>query len=129
MTTTMTVDELRKARQGYVLAGRNAKSKYSARRVEVKGITFHSQREAARWQELMLMNQAGEVSNIRLQVAYPIVVNDVHVCTYIADFVYIETYRGISIEIVEDCKGYQTAVYRMKRKLMKAIYGIDIRES
>ena len=30
--------------------------------------------------------------------------------------------------ITEDVKGVKTAVYQLKKKLMKAIYGIDILE-
>lgn len=42
-----------------------------------------------------------------------------------ADFVYLEHGK----EIVEDTKGMRTQVYVMKRKLMKALYGITILET
>ena len=44
---------------------------------------------------------------------------------YVADFVYVEGGR----EVVEDVKGYRTAEYKRKRRLMKKIYGVDIRET
>ncbi len=48
---------------------------------------------------------------------------------YRADFVYEELRKGVWSEVVEDVKGFLTPMYRLKRKLMKAIYGIDIRET
>ena len=45
--------------------------------------------------------------------------------TYIADFVYHEGKK----EIVEDVKGYQTDVYKLKKRLMWVVHGIEIRET
>ena len=73
------------------------------------------------------MVKAGEIRNLERQVRFPIVVNGVKVCTYIADHVYDE----MAGRVVEDVKSEFTRkdpVYRLKNKLMKACHGIDIRE-
>ena len=44
---------------------------------------------------------------------------------YKADFRYIE--KGETV--VEDVKGMRTPVYNLKRHLMKAVHGIEIRET
>lgn len=49
------------------------------------------------------------------------------VCVYVADFVYLDLFDGK--EIVEDAKGYRTAIYKLKKKLMKAVHSIDIFET
>ncbi len=88
--------------------------------------TFASKREAARYQELRMMECAGEIRDLVCQWRYPLEVNGVHVCFYVADFVYV-TRDGRSV--VEDCKGFRTQVYKLKAKLMFAVYGIKILET
>lgn len=102
-------------------------NKYSAERTEYRGVTYDSKAEAARAAELHLLELAGEVSNVRRQVEFPLVVNGLRVCIYRADFVYHCKQRGR--EIVEDVKGMKTDVYKLKAKLMRACYGIDIVET
>lgn len=101
------------------------RSKYNNRKTVVDGITFDSEWEAERYQELQLLERAGHIVNLRLQVPYVLAINGVKICTYVADFVYLECGE----EIVEDAKGMLTDVYKLKRRLMKAIYGIEIRET
>jgi hypothetical protein len=100
-------------------------SKYKAKRTQVDGIWFASQKEAKRYSELKLMQQAGAIKNLQLQVPYDIVINGVKITRYVADFVYEEKDQ----QIVEDSKGYKTAEYKMKRLLMWAVLGIEIIES
>lgn len=100
-------------------------SRLSNQPTVVDGIRFASKREANRYGELAYLLKAGQISNLKLQVRYPLVVNGVHVCTYIADFVYDDKGQ----RIVEDAKGFATYHYKIKRALMKAVYGIDIRET
>lgn len=73
------------------------------------------------------MEAAGLIAGLRRQVRFPLKVNGVRVCVYVSDFVYIEGRR----RVVEDVKSEFTRklpVYRLKRKLMLAVYGIAIRE-
>lgn len=46
-------------------------------------------------------------------------------CTYIADFVYTENGKLV----VEDCKGMKTESYKIKKKLMLYVHGIQIKET
>ena len=108
------------------------KSKYS--NVKVNG--FDSKKEYRRFIELEKMEKIGLISNLRKQVTisiapafYHIGTTDKSVCIqrelkYIADFVYIKDGN----EVIEDVKGYKTAVYKKKKRLLKALYGIDIKE-
>lgn len=140
-TTRMTAAEFRsnpKLLQAARMAtsGKNAKSKeakektktrgkYNAQKTEVDGIVFDSKLEAQRYSTLKILEKAGEISNLRMQVEYPLEVNGMLICKYYADFVYIQGEK----EIVEDAKGMRTKEYILKRKMMKAIFGIDIFES
>lgn len=98
---------------------------------------FDSKREHARYQELALMERAGEISDLCLQVPFELVPKQKRAdrktersVVYVADFVY--TKDGETI--VEDSKGYRnpaSAVYRVfaiKRKLLKWRYGIEVSE-
>ena len=100
-------------------------SKYKAQPTIVDGIRFDSKKEAKRYSELKFLEMAGEISDLQLQVRFPLVVNKIKVCTYIADFVYMVG----DTRVVEDTKGYRTDVYQIKKKMMEAIYDIQIRES
>ncbi len=101
------------------------KSKYKNTATLVNNIRFHSAREAKRYTELLLLRKADKIKLLTLQVKYPFVVNGVKICSYIADFVYDKDGEII----VEDCKGFRTQSYVIKRKLMKALYDIDILET
>lgn len=100
--------------------------KYGAVRTVADGISYASKKEARRGVALGFLLRAGEVTDLVRQKRYAFDVNGQHICTYVADFVYRD--KGGTL-IVEDVKGYKTDEYRIKRKLMKAIYGIDILET
>jgi hypothetical protein len=77
-----------------------------------------------------MMEKAREVKELRLQVPFPIVINEKKICDYIADFVYDEKDKnGEWLRIIEDAKGMKTDVYRLKKKMVEATYGIQIRET
>jgi len=104
---------------------KNKPNKYGAKKTTVDGIIFHSKKEAKRYTELKFLEELGEIKNLRLQMKYKMGANEKHICTYTADFVYTE--KGV--EVVEDCKGFRTPEYKLKAKMMEAIYGIKIRET
>lgn len=91
------------------------------------GIEFDSKREANRYSELKLLERAGLISDLVLQPEYYLKVGDVLVCKYVADFRYVDRQTGR--EIVEDTKGVRTDVYKLKKKLMLAVHGIEILET
>lgn len=104
------------------------KSKYGNRKcADADGTKFDSLGELARWKDLQLLEKSGSIRALKRQVRFPIVINGALACTYIADFVYFDTFTGS--EVVEDFKGVQTPYYLLKKKLMKIVLGISIYES
>ena len=101
-------------------------TKYRAVRTTVDGVTFASKAEAARYGELKLLAAHGSVRNLELQPAYAIIVNGVRVGKYLADFRYEIRDGGGWRQVVEDVKGVETALYRLKAKLVRAIHGVEI---
>lgn len=102
------------------------KSKYGNTPCHLGGVRFASRRERDAYIKLDALAQAGAIRDLRLQVRYPLIVGGSTVCTYIADFVFLDVKSGK--EIVADAKGYRTDVYMIKKKLMRAIHGIEIVE-
>lgn len=100
--------------------------KYRAVATEVDGIRFDSKKEAFRYGQLKLLEQAGLIAHLEVHPRYPLTVNGLKVGTYVADFRYAKTDTGELI--VEDVKGVRTPVYRLKKKLVRAIFGFEIRE-
>ncbi len=103
-----------------------ARGKYNAVKTTVDGVVFDSKHEADRYSELRLLQLAGEIENLELQPAFEIVVNDKRICKYRADFRYRTV--GAKADTIEDAKGVRTPVYRLKKKLVEAMYGIEIIE-
>jgi hypothetical protein len=100
-------------------------SKYNAKKTLIDGILFDSKFEAERYCILNVMNKAKIISDLKLQVPYEIIMNNIKICTYIADFVYIKNGNIV----VEDAKGVKTPEYRLKKKMMKAVHNIIIFET
>ena len=108
-----------------------ARSKYNNTKVIIGIFTFDSKKEARRYQELKLLEKAGGITGLTVHPRFPIIVNDQRICTYIADFKYWIDFSDINITpkcVVEDVKGVKTAIYRLKKKLVFATYGITITE-
>lgn len=106
-------------------------SKYHAKKTVVDGIQFDSAKEAKRYTRLRDMERSGLIQGLRLQVPFEILPSfecdgvKYRGMSYVADFVY---YRGGKV-VVEDCKGFKTAEYKMKKKLMAYVNHINIEES
>src|SRR2546429_9845974 len=101
-------------------------TKYHNRKTMHQGIQFDSRKEADRYQELTLLERAGEIRSIELQPRYDLTVNGIRICFYYADFRYEEV--ATRTIIVEDVKGFRTKEYIIKKKLVKALYGVEIKE-
>lgn len=101
-------------------------SKYHAKKTTVNGIVFDSKKEALRYAELLMLESAGAIQNLRRQVPYELIPKQKgeRACHYVADFIYDEN----GGTVVEDVKGVRTDAYKIKRKLMLWRYGIRIRE-
>ena len=115
------------------------KSKYHAKKVTTTledgtPWTFDSLKEYGRYQELVLMQQAGEISELDIQKEFVLLPKQrtsdgrvVREVKYIADFVYKTKDSDV---IVEDVKSpaTKTQVYKLKKKLMLYVHGIEIQE-
>ena len=101
-------------------------SKFKNIKTEVDGLTFDSIREAKRYSELMMLYRSKIITDLELQKEFELRVNGVKVCTYRCDFFYRDQNGR---EVVEDVKGVRTDVYRIKNKLMIAVYGLRILET
>lgn len=117
-------------------------TKYGNKKTTVDGITFDSLKEAKRYKELSLMERAGMIQDLQMQVKYILIPaqrepdtvgarGGVHKgkliereCTYVADFVYKENGQTV----VEDTKGFRTKDYLLKRKMLLYFHGIRIKE-
>lgn len=103
-------------------------NKYGARKVKAPdGQVFDSQKERDRWCILRLLERAGRISDLKRQVSYELIPKQgtMRACSYIADFTYQENGKLV----VEDCKGYRTEAYKIKKKLMLWVHGIRIKET
>lgn len=109
------------------MKGSPDRSKYGNKKTVRYGMEFDSKKEADRYDVLLLLQRAGDVRNIRHHVRYDFRVNGILIAWYEADFVYEECRKGVWSEIVEDVKGFPAKTWPMKKKLLKAIHGIDVR--
>ena len=106
-------------------------SKYNAKKTVVEGIDFDSAKEAKRYAKLRALEDAGKIQGLRLQVPFELLPSfdcdgvKYRGMKYVADFVY---YRDGKV-VVEDCKGFKTAEYKLKKKLMAYINHVNINES
>lgn len=105
-------------------------SKYNSLACEKNGIKFDSKKEASRYAELLLLEQAGVIKELELQPRFLISESVVldgkkqRARYYFADFSYEE--KGE--RVYEDVKGMKLPMYRLKRHLVRALYGIEVRE-
>lgn len=103
-------------------------NKYGARKLTAPdGQKFDSVKEFHRWGCLRLLERAGRITDLKRQVSFELIPKQdgERACTYVADFVYYEDGKMV----VEDCKGFKTEVYRIKKKLMLWVHGIRIKET
>ena len=92
--------------------------KYSAKRTEVDGRMFPSKAEAARYCQLMELVRTGEVTDLEIQPVFRFACG----AKYVADFRYV--WKGK--KVIEDVKGQETAVFKLKRKLLNHEFGVDV---
>ena len=114
-----------------ILKGR----KYRNQKVTIDGITFDSKREAGRYQELRVLAARNLIEDLRHQVPFELApgvkfsdeARKKPALRYVADF----AYRLDGRLVVEDVKSAITAkaaAYRIKRHLMMAVHGIEVKE-
>lgn len=104
-------------------------NKYHAQKTEINGVVYDSKKEANRSQELLYLERAGLVKNVRRQVRFELqpeyITKDgrkIKSINYVADYVYE---RPDGKMVVEDVKSEMTRklpVYRIKKKMLEARY-------
>ncbi len=122
------------------MLGRN---KYKNHKIVIDNIEFDSKREAKRYEILKDLLLKGEITDLEMQKKYILIPAQYEPdtigprggikkgktiereCAYMADFVYTDKDGNT---VVEDTKGFRTADYTIKRKLMLYIHGIRIQE-
>lgn len=119
-------------------------SKYGNKKITIDNIIFDSTGEGLRYKELKLLEKTGQITDLQLQKKF-IIVPEIRepdtvgprggvkkgkliqsAAYYVADFVYYDKNGKL---VVEDFKGFKTDLYKLKKKLMKYIYDIDIKET
>ena len=103
-------------------------NKYHARKIKAPdGQVFDSVAEYHRYGCLRLLERAGAIKDLKRQVKFELIprIGEERSCNYIADFTYMENGELV----VEDCKGFKTDVYKIKKKLMLMEHGIRIKET
>lgn len=128
-----------------------SKSKYKSKKVMRDGLVFDSLLEYRRWRELLLLERAGKIQDLKRQVSFELIPAQYEeiptgeyyvrgekkgqekikrVCVeqsvcYVADFVYRNAEDGKTI--VEDAKGFETKDFIIKRKLLLWVHGIKLK--
>ena len=107
------------------------KPKYNNQKVEYDGKVFDSKKEYNRYRELLVLLKIGEIGLLNCQESFLLIekTETTRAMKYIADFTYIVVKTGI--KVVEDVKSEITRknpTYINKKKLMKSVHGIDIKE-
>lgn len=117
-------------------------NKYGARKCTYNGEVYDSKKEMRRHQELLILEKAGKIRQLRRQVKYVLIPSQREViwkngvlkpgkviereAAYTADFVYFD--NESKEVVVEDVKGVKTKDYILRRKMMLHFHGIRIKE-
>lgn len=126
------------------------RAKYGNKKCQYMGIVFDSKHEMERYKELLLLQRAGEIEDLKLQERFELIPAQYEMCVkiymsgphkgqtkrgkllerpveYVADFVYWDVKKCCLV--VEDTKGMKTKEYIIKRKMMLYKYGLRVLET
>ena len=110
-------------------------NKYGARKKEIDGLLFDSTKEAKRYMALKLLEQTGQIKELRRQVEYLLIPSQKkpsggveRAVKYHPDFVYHTRAGDLVVEDVKSEPTRKKPDYVMRRKLMLMVHGIEIRE-
>lgn len=119
--------------------GKPRKNKYGNTKCQADGLKFDSKKEMARYFELKVMQQAKQIRKLKHHDRFYIfaegyghlkVPGKNQKIYYEPDFTYEERSGELWVKVIEDVKSPATAkdpVFRLKKALIKWLYGIDIR--
>lgn len=92
-------------------------NKYGAKKTWKDNILFDSKLESTVYEQLKMLQLAGEIKDLELQKEFTLNVNGKQICIYIADFVF----KVKDKTVIADAKGVITDVFRIKWKLIQAL--------
>lgn len=102
---------------------RKLKNKYNNHKLKRDGKSFASKKELERFLRLSKLQDDKDIHSLEFQVPYELLEGFIdnlggkqRPIKYIADFVYART--SDNVKIIEDCKGYKTDIYKLKKKLL-----------
>ena len=102
--------------------------KYGNKIITTTDGKFDSKLEYCRWCELLVLERAKKITNLKRQVKFVLIDKSKHgrEISYMADFTYMV---GDKL-VVEDTKSTatKTRLYRLKKRLLAERYGITIKE-
>lgn len=103
-------------------------AKYNAEGLRLDGHYFGSRAEAERYLQLLELVTAEVIENLELQPSFDLVVRNVRICRYRADFRYdVAGPPGRPLRtVIEDVKGIVTPEFRLKHKLFDALQPIKV---
>ena len=105
------------------------KNKFHAIKMEYNGVKYDSKKEAGYAMRLDEMKRLGKVKDWQRQVKFPMVINGTDCGYYLLDF-RVEYADGHKEYV--DIKGYKKGasyqVFRIKKRIVEALYLIDITE-
>ena len=103
-------------------------TKFHSKQVVVNGIKFQSKLEGTRYQQLLWLLDADEITDLKLQPEFQIFEGYTDAVTgekhrsryYVGDFKYVDTKSHQTI--VEDTKGVETDVFKLKWEMVQEKY-------
>ena len=99
-------------------------TKYRNMKTTIDGIKFDSKLEAKRYMELSVLLKAGKIEKLQVHPSFELIPSyrkngkTVRKTVYEADFSYFRDGKYV----IEDVKGVETAVFRLKKKLFEYRY-------
>jgi len=118
---SISLDDFKKLSKG--------KNKFHNKFVYYDNYKYASIFEASYAKYLNLLLKAGEIKGWKRQVPISIDFQDIHICNYICDFVIIQ--KDDLLKYVDTkgyCKGSSYNIFKLKKKLVKAVHGINVIE-
>lgn len=104
------------------------KNKYNAIKVQDDGFTFDSKHEHARYCQLKLLYQNGDITNLELHPRWELVVEGKKIGRYTADFRYVRNGQTIVEDAKAKSKAARSRDYILRKKLVEALYNIVVTE-
>lgn len=108
-------------------------NKYKNKKVQYDEMTFDSKKEYSYYLKYKLMEQAGEIHDLKMQVPFTLIETfklqdkTYRKTIYKADFTFIDKEGKYHVIDVKS-KVTRTQVYQLKKKLLAWKYGIEIEE-